>query len=104
VAEGGSQRVLSGFRRFLGNAKLTELAEDPTTPHRPKAPAERPARRGTPSTHKPAPKAGEISPVQQKGAAKGSRCTPRNPDPRAWLSQKSRDARAGWADYIDRPF
>jgi hypothetical protein len=113
VREGGFN-----FRQFLPESmKLTELVapppkseEDLSTPSRQFAQPIAPAPRGTPPTHEhhpksPTPSAQKISKAQ-KGAdpigtfRRGARRAPNY----VWLSEKSRETRASWANQLSRPF
>jgi hypothetical protein len=97
----GLRRLLNRAAKAEPPARLTELAEgEPDTPT-PGAGlfAERKRNGGTApispaSTEKTAR---EISPGNEKEARHA-------PEAFAWRSQRSREDRAAWADYIDRPF
>ncbi len=102
-----------GFRAFLGlpakqaEPKLTELAklepEPGPTPVRPFADTNRndaTAPRSSADTDKTAE---QISEPAEQISANPRKKSARRPS-YVWLSQKTRDARAPWADYVNRPF
>jgi hypothetical protein len=96
-----------GFRAFLGlpernpEPKLTELAEDP--PPTPTRPVARLDRNVETAPLQPA-SLDKTAPISAVAAEEKNDPQPRRSSAGVWRSQRTKETRAGWADYIDRPF
>ena len=102
VADGGSQRVPGGFRRFLGNTKTqTELAKSENPPTRPRPFRQLSATLAT----EVRPPAVPVSKAANFPAPPKKRKPDRERRPTyVWRSQASKETRSAWAECRDRPF